>query len=628
MKKIVKIMLVICACMLISFISPNNAKAKESANINYQTHIQDVGWQNWKNNGEMSGTESQSKRLEAIKIELKNLENVKIKYQTHIQDIGWQSWKYNGELSGTERQSKRLEAIKIELEDCEEYSVMYRVHIQDIGWQDWKYDGEMAGTEGKSKRLEAIEIKLVNKKAKSLLHLETGTNGTIYYKNDDINISGWKMADVSNTKINMYIDNNKIDESQINYTERPDVIKGVIGYGREKQNPTPGFSISIDKTNLSDGEHIIKIEIIDSNEKVINTQTTKIIYDSIFKVTYTSHVQDIGWQSWRKQGELSGTEGKSKRIEALQIGFSNAPTGAEIKYKVHVQDVGWQDWKSDGQVAGTIGKSKRIEAIQIELENLDDYTIEYKVHIQDIGWTDWYIDGETAGTIGKGLRIEAIKIRIVAKYKRHYIGIDVSHWQNDINYEKLVASKKIDFMITKVGWYSENNTKFIVDSKFERNYKLAKQNKIPLGIYLYSYAKNVEDAKLEANELIKYLKSSGNSSFELPIFYDIEEDSQISYGKKAITDITIAFCETMKNAGYEVGVYSYSYWLNNYMEISRLPADYSLWVADYGTNNNGQIPSDLDKYSETHDIWQFTDKAKIDGINGYVDMNVCYKKYF
>ena len=254
--------------------------------------------------------------------------------------------------------------------------------------------------------------------------------------------------------------------------------------------------------------------------------------------------------------------------------------------------------------------------------------VQYRTHVQYDGWQYWKKDGEMAGTVGKGLRIEGIKIRIVSKYKKHYIGIDVSHWQGDINYEKLVASQKIDFMITKVGWYSENNKRFIVDSKFEKNYKLAKQNKIPLGIYLYSYAKNVEDAKLEANELIKYLKSSGNSSFELPIFYDIEEDSQISYGKKAITDITIAFCETMKNAGYEVGVYSYSYWLNNYMEILRLPADYSLWGADYGTNNNGQIPSDLDKYSKTYDIWQFTDKAQIDGINGYVDMNVCYKKYF
>ena len=344
-------------------------------------------------------------------------------------------------------------------------------------------------------------------------------------------------------------------------------------------------------------------------------------------ICYTTHIQDIGWQNQVKDGEMAGTEGQAKRLEAIKITLKDL-RGVKIKYQTHIQDIGWQDWKSDGQVAGTEGQSKRIEAIQIELENLEDYTIEYKVHIQDIGWTNWYRDGEMAGTVGKGLRIEGIKIRIVSKYKKHYIGIDVSHWQGDINYEKLVASQKIDFMITKVGWYSENNKRFIVDSKFEKNYKLAKQNKIPLGIYLYSYAKNVEDAKLEANELIKYLKSSGNSSFELPIFYDIEEDSQISYGKKAITDITIAFCETMKNAGYEVGVYSYSYWLNNYMETLRLPADYSLWGADYGTNNNGQIPSDLDKYSETYDIWQFTDKAQIDGINGYVDMNVCYKKYF
>ena len=416
-----KKIIVICAFLLISFIIPNKVKAKESASVKYQTHVQDIGWQTQVKDGEIAGTEGQSKRLEAIKIELKNLENIKIKYQTHIEDIGWQNWKYNGELTGTESQSKRLEAIKILLYYSEVYKIIYIVHIHDIGWQDWKFDGEVAGTEG---------------------------------------------------------------------------------------------------------------------------------------------------------------------------------------------------------------QSKRIEAIQIELENLEDYTIEYKVHIQDIGWTNWYRDGEMAGTVGKGLRIEGIKIRIVSKYKKHYIGIDVSHWQGDINYEKLVASQKIDFMITKVGWYSENNKRFIVDSKFEKNYKLAKQNKIPLGIYLYSYAKNVEDAKLEANELIKYLKSSGNSSFELPIFYDIEEDSQISYGKKAITDITIAFCETMKNAGYEVGVYSYSYWLNNYMETLRLPADYSLWGADYGTNNNGQIPSDLDKYSETYDIWQFTDKAQIDGINGYVDMNVCYKKYF
>ena len=136
---------------------------KKEPSICYTTHIQDIGWQNQVKDGEMAGTEGQAKRLEAIKITLKDLRGVKIKYQTHIQDIGWQDWKYDGTLAGTEGQSKRLEAIRIELEENDKYSIMYRVHIQDIGWQDWRYDGEKAGTEGQSKRLEAIQIKIVEK---------------------------------------------------------------------------------------------------------------------------------------------------------------------------------------------------------------------------------------------------------------------------------------------------------------------------------------------------------------------------------------------------------------------------------------------------------------------------------
>ena len=176
-----KKIIVICAFLLISFIIPNKVKAKESASVKYQTHVQDIGWQTQVKDGEIAGTEGQSKRLEAIKIELKNLENIKIKYQTHIEDIGWQNWKYNGELTGTESQSKRLEAIKIELEYSEEYSIMYRVHIQDIGWQEWKYDGEVAGTEGQSKRVEAIEIKLVDTSVFKLAYISSSVNKPSLY---------------------------------------------------------------------------------------------------------------------------------------------------------------------------------------------------------------------------------------------------------------------------------------------------------------------------------------------------------------------------------------------------------------------------------------------------------------
>ena len=110
-------------------------------------------------------------------------------------------------MSGTQNQSLRLEAIKIKLETSDDYSVMYRVHVQNIGWQEWKTDGEIAGTEGKSLRLEAIQIKIVPKVKKALINLDTAYDNSVYYSPSTIKVSGWKMANVSNTKIKAYIDN-------------------------------------------------------------------------------------------------------------------------------------------------------------------------------------------------------------------------------------------------------------------------------------------------------------------------------------------------------------------------------------------------------------------------------------
>lgn len=150
---------------------------KKEPSICYTTHIQDIGWQNQVKDGEMAGTEGQAKRLEAIKITLKDLSGVKIKYQTHIQDIGWQDWRYDGEKAGTEGQSKRLEAIQIKIVDKQtSISVNYSVHVQDIGWQNLKTEEKIAGTEGQSKRLEAIKIELLtnikNLKLKYRVHIQ------------------------------------------------------------------------------------------------------------------------------------------------------------------------------------------------------------------------------------------------------------------------------------------------------------------------------------------------------------------------------------------------------------------------------------------------------------------------
>ncbi len=273
---------------------PDEEPEKEPS-ICYTTHIQDIGWQNQVKDGEMAGTEGQAKRLEAIKITLKDLSGVKIKYQTHIQDIGWQDWKYDGTLAGTEGQSKRLEAIKIELEENDKYSIMYRVHIQDIGWQDWRYDGEKAGTEGQSKRLEAIQIKIVEK--------QTSISANYSVHVQDIGWQNWKAEE-------------KIAGTE-GQSKRLEAIK--IELLTNIKNLKLKYRVHIQDIGWQDWKDSEEMAGTEGQSKRLEAIQIKLENTQDYSIEYRVHVQDIGWQDWVKDGEISGTEGQSKRLEAIQI---------------------------------------------------------------------------------------------------------------------------------------------------------------------------------------------------------------------------------------------------------------------------------------------------------------------
>lgn len=134
--------------------------------VNYTTHVQTYGDQNWVSDGSVSGTFGESKRLESIKIKLGNTGySGDISYRTHVQKYGWGDWVSNGTPSGTTGEAKRLEAIQIKLEGevAEHYNVYYRVHCQKLGWMGWTSNGEIAGTSGYAFRLEGIQIMLMPK---------------------------------------------------------------------------------------------------------------------------------------------------------------------------------------------------------------------------------------------------------------------------------------------------------------------------------------------------------------------------------------------------------------------------------------------------------------------------------
>ena len=121
---------------------------------------------------------------------------------------------------------------------------------------------------------------------------------------------------------------------------------------------------------------------------------------------------------------MSGTSGKAKRLEGINIKLTNKPYSGSIVYTTHVQSLGWQGnennvntWFRDGQMAGTSGRAKRLEAIRIALtgEMAEHYDVYYRVHAQTYGWLAWAKNGEAAGTAGLSKRLEGIQIVLVPK---------------------------------------------------------------------------------------------------------------------------------------------------------------------------------------------------------------------
>lgn len=166
----------------------------------------------------------------------------------------------------------------------------------------------------------------------------------------------------------------------------------------------------------------IQSDLIQSQQRILDNyhdifegihRSADTVYHSQSQIVYCTHVQNLGWQDWKSDGEISGTEGQRYRLEGIEIESDLADVGVE--YRTHVQNIGWQDWRSDGEMSGTEGLSYRLESIEIKLTGAkaESFDIYYQVHAQNYGWLDWAKNGDSAGTAGKGLRLEAIRIVVV-----------------------------------------------------------------------------------------------------------------------------------------------------------------------------------------------------------------------
>lgn len=198
-------------------------------------------------------------------------------------------------------------------------------------------------------------------------------------------------------------------------------------------------------------------------------------------------------------------------------------------------------------------------------------------------------------------------------------GIDVAKWQGVIDWDK-VKEDGVQFVILKAT--NKSNT---VEDSFERNYKGATEQGIPVGVYNYSYATDVNKAYLDACAMINAIKGK---SIKLKVWLDVEDSCQKGIGQKLI-DIILMYKKTIESAGYEFGVYTGLSFYNSYIKpyASQIKCDF--WIARYPSSKKmtlSENPSTAKKPNIRHNLWgwQYSSTGKIAGIKGNVDMNICY----
>lgn len=186
-------------------------------------------------------------------------------------------------------------------------------------------------------------------------------------------------------------------------------------------------------------------------------------------------------------------------------------------------------------------------------------------------------------------------------------GMDVSEWQGKIDWAKVKADG-IEYAVIRCG-YGSDKTKYD-DKYWEYNVSECERLGIPYGVYLYSYAEDLNDAKSEAEHTIRLLKGHHPS---LPVYYDLEDKTVESAGKSMISQIAQTYCDNLSSAGYRVGIYASRSWWTSYLNTSTFDnSSWSKWIAEWGSKCN---------YSQSYDMWQCTSTGSVNGVSGNVDLN-------
>ena len=438
--------------------------------IQGEAHIQNMGWRKESSdaNGHMTlGTTRHSLRMEALKLNVVTGDTSgsgSIQGKSHVQDIGWIDWKDASQEIGTTGHAKRIEAVRLKLsgELAKSYDLWYRVHVQDKGWMGWTSNGQLAGTAGLGLRIEAIELRIV-------------AHGTAMK-----DIGGTAFAD-EGLRVNAHVQNIGWQGDRSGYNVTVGTVGNALRMEALSIN-RPSSDITGDMTYEAHVQDV-GWQGVRKNGSVAGSTGSSRRIEALsislsgqlaeqYDVWYRLHIQDGGWLAWASNGQRSGSEGLSMRVEAVQVALmpkNSKPSasgqsipvpfiksesvsyrvstgngawrdyvsdGAQsrpdsgirafgatlsgdlsgsIAYNAHVSNVGWMSWTSDGKPAGN--DSQTVEALSVSLggDAGKVYSIWYRGFVSGKGWTGWAHDGAQAGSVGFGLPLTDIQMCLRSK---------------------------------------------------------------------------------------------------------------------------------------------------------------------------------------------------------------------
>ncbi|MBR3606458.1 MAG: Ig-like domain-containing protein, partial [Lachnospiraceae bacterium] len=347
--------------------------------------------------------------------------------------------------------------------------------------------------------------------------------------------------------------------------------------------------------------------------------------------TVTPEGKTIKWASSKTEVATVDDKGKVTAVAAGETVITAESEGKKAECKITVNS--GYDPKTD---TTKLLKDKSgnqiyvmVNGAYVEAKVADYYkydTFYKKENVSSYRYYGWQnLDGKSYFFDKNGNKVTGEQVIQGAKYNFNsdgslntgsgVLGIDVSTWNGNINWNQ-VKNSGVSYVIIRTGFRGSTQGALVEDNKFRQNIQGAINAGLKVGVYFFTQAVNEVEAVEEASMVLSQIKGY---KITYPVFIDVEGSGGRADGLDAGTRTRIinAFCQTIQNGGYRAGIYANKTWLAQKMNVSAL-SGYKIWLAQYNT----QVT-----YGGRYDMWQYSDKGKISGISGNVDMNLSFMNY-